>query len=216
MTSSGRKVGRNERCPCGSGKKYKRCHGQAQPAMSAPTIDQVMQRGRLMLDRIKAQEKQREQQQGFGRPFISIVHNGKRFVAVGRKLMYSDKWKTVHDFLGHYLPGVLGPEWGNAELAKPIEERHPIARWYHYVCLLQQATIKEAGKIHGATMNGATEAWLQLAYDLYSLEHNAELQQKLLNRIKHPEMFQGARYETFVAATMIRAGFDIAFEDEDD
>ena len=24
----GRKVGRNEPCPCGSGKKYKRCHGQ--------------------------------------------------------------------------------------------------------------------------------------------------------------------------------------------
>ncbi|WP_367185602.1 SEC-C metal-binding domain-containing protein [Mesorhizobium ventifaucium] len=22
------KTGRNERCPCGSGKKYKRCHGQ--------------------------------------------------------------------------------------------------------------------------------------------------------------------------------------------
>jgi preprotein translocase subunit SecA len=24
----GRKVGRNEPCPCGSGKKYKHCHGQ--------------------------------------------------------------------------------------------------------------------------------------------------------------------------------------------
>jgi preprotein translocase subunit SecA len=26
---SERKVGRNEQCPCGSGKKYKRCHGKA-------------------------------------------------------------------------------------------------------------------------------------------------------------------------------------------
>ena len=25
---SGRKVGRNEPCPCGSGKKYKHCHGR--------------------------------------------------------------------------------------------------------------------------------------------------------------------------------------------
>ncbi len=24
---AGRKIGRNEKCPCGSGKKYKRCHG---------------------------------------------------------------------------------------------------------------------------------------------------------------------------------------------
>ena len=27
-TRQPRKVGRNERCPCGSGKKYKRCHGR--------------------------------------------------------------------------------------------------------------------------------------------------------------------------------------------
>jgi preprotein translocase subunit SecA len=27
--SNGRKVGRNDPCPCGSGKKYKRCHGVA-------------------------------------------------------------------------------------------------------------------------------------------------------------------------------------------
>lgn len=28
MTRNGRKVGRNEPCPCGSGKKFKQCHGQ--------------------------------------------------------------------------------------------------------------------------------------------------------------------------------------------
>lgn len=27
-----RKLGRNERCPCGSGRKYKHCHGKAGPA----------------------------------------------------------------------------------------------------------------------------------------------------------------------------------------
>jgi len=26
----GRKIGRNEPCPCGSGKKYKNCHGRLQ------------------------------------------------------------------------------------------------------------------------------------------------------------------------------------------
>lgn len=25
--TNGRKVGRNETCPCGSGKKFKKCHG---------------------------------------------------------------------------------------------------------------------------------------------------------------------------------------------
>jgi preprotein translocase subunit SecA len=28
FTRKGRKVGRNEPCPCGSGKKYKQCHGK--------------------------------------------------------------------------------------------------------------------------------------------------------------------------------------------
>jgi preprotein translocase subunit SecA len=28
FTRQGRKVGRNEPCPCGSGKKYKHCHGK--------------------------------------------------------------------------------------------------------------------------------------------------------------------------------------------
>jgi preprotein translocase subunit SecA len=28
VTRQGRKIGRNEPCPCGSGKKYKHCHGK--------------------------------------------------------------------------------------------------------------------------------------------------------------------------------------------
>jgi preprotein translocase subunit SecA len=28
FTREGRKIGRNEPCPCGSGKKYKQCHGK--------------------------------------------------------------------------------------------------------------------------------------------------------------------------------------------
>ena len=28
LKSTGQKVGRNDPCPCGSGKKYKQCHGQ--------------------------------------------------------------------------------------------------------------------------------------------------------------------------------------------
>ncbi|MBI3896547.1 MAG: SEC-C domain-containing protein, partial [Acidobacteria bacterium] len=29
VVRSGEKVGRNDPCPCGSGKKYKKCHGAA-------------------------------------------------------------------------------------------------------------------------------------------------------------------------------------------
>jgi uncharacterized protein len=33
------KVGRNDPCPCGSGKKYKRCHGALEPADNSTNID---------------------------------------------------------------------------------------------------------------------------------------------------------------------------------
>lgn len=212
-----RKIGRNAFCPCGSGQKFKRCHGAVSNTSTLQrTPKQIQDTGRLLLARAMAQEKQREQQQGLGRAIISTELNGTRFVAVGRRLMYSNKWKTVADFLGDYMRLTLTPEWGNAELAKPLEKRHPIMIWYYYVCLLQKETITEPGKVAVAPMTGAAGAWFRLAYDLYSLEHNVELQQKMLSRLKNPEMFLGAQYETFVAGSLIRAGFTIEFENEDD
>ena len=211
------KIGRNAPCPCGSGQKFKRCHG-APSSSSAPqrTPKQIHDSARLLLARAKAQEKQRKQQQGFGRAIISTELNGTRFVAVGKRLMYSNKWKTVADFLGDYMRLTFTPEWGNAELAKPLEQRHPIMIWYNHVCLLQKETITEPGKVAVTSMTGAAQAWFWLAYDLYCLEHNIELQQKMLCRLKNPEMFHGAQYETFVAGSLIRAGFTIEFENEDD
>lgn len=212
-----RKVGRNNLCPCGSNKKFKRCHGaSSSTSMLRRAPKELEETGRLLLERAKAAEKQRKQQQGFGRPIISAEHNGIRIVAVGKRLMWSNKWKTVPDFLGDYIRSTLTPEWGNAELAKPFEQRHPILIWYDHVCRLQKQTITEPGKVVAAPLTGAADAWFRLAYDLYSLEHNANLQQKLLRRLKDPEMFHGARYETFVAGSLIRAGFEIEFEDEDD
>ncbi len=57
---------------------------------------------------------------------------------------------------------------------------------------------------------------MHLAYDLYALDHNADLQERLLARLRNHEGFTGARYEAYVAAIFIRAGFDIVFENEQD
>jgi SEC-C motif-containing protein len=35
VVRAGPKVGRNEPCPCGSGKKYKHCHGRSSPSLCA-------------------------------------------------------------------------------------------------------------------------------------------------------------------------------------
>ncbi len=59
------KVGRNDPCPCGSGKKFKKCHGsvtaQASPNQSTPDPEAL----KTKLEQIAAFQKQRQQQQGF-------------------------------------------------------------------------------------------------------------------------------------------------------
>src|SRR5437867_4686958 len=99
------KVGRNAPCPCGSGLKFKRCHYK--PRFELPyllrqaKIEKALeQEARRLLEQRKAEEYQRQQQQGFGRPIISVEHQGYRFVAVGSRLLYSKTWKTFTDFLG--------------------------------------------------------------------------------------------------------------------
>lgn len=205
------KIGRNEKCPCGSGKKYKRCHG---------LIEHLEQRDAAlvqMLQQAEAAQVQRQRQQGLGKPIISAeISSGHRFVAVKNRLLHSKNWKTFHDFLRDYIQISLDPEWGNAEIAKPPEDRHPILNWYQKLCVHQKTFITEPGKVADAPMTGAVAAYMHLAYDLYALDHNAELQKKLVARLHNHDNFEGARYEVFVAAMLIRAGFEIEFENEDD
>ncbi len=131
--------------------------------------------------------------------------------------MQSKGWKTFHDFLGDYIKNAIGPAWGNAEIAKPPEQGHPIIVWYQALCRHQRAFLDQSGTLlHGMSQTGAAAAYLHLAYDLYALDHNAELQERLLARLRNHEGFAGARYEVQVAAAFIRAGFDLAFEDESD
>ncbi len=130
----------------------------------------------------QAMRLQRERQQGLGKPIISAEVGGTRFVAIGNRLVYSEKFKTFHDFLGEYIKVILGVDWGNRELRKPLENRHLILQWYHLLCTLQREFIKEPGKVHSGPMTGAAGAYLGLAYDLYALDHNAELQGRLVER----------------------------------
>jgi hypothetical protein len=137
-------------------------------------------------------------------------------VAVGDTIHYSKKWKFFSDFLSDYLKKVLGPDWGNAEIAKPLQERHPIVQWYDALCHFQRRHEKGPNGTYAADSTGVVYCYLGLAYNLYLLKHNVELQKRFASRLKNRQQFQGAYYELTVANCLIRAGFELRLEDETD
>jgi hypothetical protein len=164
----------------------------------------------------KVEEFIRQRQQGKGRPIVSAKFNDHQVVAVGNTVHFSKKWKTFPDFLTTYMQGKLGVEWIKAEIAKPLAEQHPLMQWAHAYGEYQKSTIKNPGEITSAPMTGLVACFLGTAYALYLLEHNVELQDRLIKRLKDLGQFQGAYYELFVASTLIRAGFTLTLEDETD
>ncbi len=170
------------------------------------------------------QKKQKEHVEfqhkyGQGKEIISTKWQGKRVVAVGSTVHLSpiDETKTFHDFLSKYIRTEFGSDWGNEELKKPLSERHIVMQWYSSTRNLQKNKgVPSADGIYSAVMDGPTAAYYNLAYQLYLIRHNSKLKDEFLRRLRDPLQFQGARYELFVAATFVRAGFEIQFEDESD
>ncbi|MGV8941497.1 MAG: YecA family protein [Lysobacter sp.] len=208
---------RNQPCPCGSGKKFKRCHGSPNAA-----YEEMISRGAAEAQRQAAIHRlQSERQQGLGRGIISAHADGTRLVVVGNRKCWG-KWMTFHDFLYAYIIDVLGKDWFQAEAAKDPDVRHPIFGWHERLMALSKAQPGGPSQVKQIRITGAVSAYLTLAYDLYTLEHNASqahtpgIQDRLLHRLTHPDQFVGARYEIRVAAMFLRAGFDLIWEDESD
>jgi len=194
--------------------KYKKCCWLKDKIVSPEIPDEVMNK----IQEFQREEMERERQYGKTRPIIHFNHHGHKLVAVGSQINWAkeEKWKTFPDFLMDYIKNTLGPDWGNAELKKPYNDRHQILQWYHQTCLFQQAQIPGPNGIYDSVPNGFFAAYLSLSYDLYTLRHHKLLQQSIISRLKLKDQFQGARYELFVITTCIRAGFDIKLENEND
>jgi hypothetical protein len=59
-------------------------------------------------------------------------------------------------------------------------------------------------------------AYYSLAWDLFTLDNSNKLRRSLIKRLRNADSFHGARYELYLAASFLRAGFEIEFEDERD
>jgi len=153
-----------------------------------------------------------------GRQIISTEFAGKRFVAVGNSVNWRDakKWVTFHEFLFDNLKNTLTLEWGRQQQLKPVKDQHPILQWFSLVGEYLKKHEESGRKVQSAPMTGAVFALLSLAYNLYLLKHNVEVQDQLVRRLKDRKQFLGALYETYVAAILIKAGFALRFENEQD
>ncbi len=136
-------------------------------------------------------------------------------MVVGKQTYSSEKWHSFHDFLFDYIIIILKEAWCKEEVKKTTLERHPILHWHKEVCAFRKANFMENYKATPATSTGIVASYAALSYDLYILDKHSKLQEKLLSRLRNKDQFQGVRYELYVAASFIRAGFDIDFEDED-
>ncbi|MFB3095872.1 MAG: SEC-C metal-binding domain-containing protein, partial [Candidatus Acidiferrales bacterium] len=158
MRPRAQKFGRNDPCPCGSGKKYKRCcldspNTRRAPEHSLPPPEII----RSFLDH-QRREKERKEKFGEVKPEIAIDFKGYKFVAVGSTLHYSKKWKFFADFLQEYVPTVFGKEWGEAELAKPVEQRHPLVQWRTKCLQFLQRQTPDAEGVYAVIPNGFAAA----------------------------------------------------------
>ena len=222
---------RNDPCHCGSGRKYKKCHfvpdeqaaqahsrrSSAQPGREGPPDRRPIPPEILAeLERKTREESERRATFGSVRQIIHTDFQGYKIVAVGSTIYWSKKWRTFVDFLFYYIAKVLGADWGQAELAKAYADRHVILQWYQHVQEFKQRHVAGPNGLKTGNPDGPTRAYLALGYDLYVVGDSLLLQEKLVKRLKHRDQFQGARYELAVAATMIRAGFELTLEDEGD
>ncbi|MBL4788233.1 MAG: hypothetical protein JKY60_04025 [Kordiimonadaceae bacterium] len=119
-------------------------------------------------------------------------------------------WEKPSDFLVSYLKSKLGLEWLSDQFNKDYRSRHEVAKWYTKGI----PNIEEGSSDIWQKPNGKALALLHLAYDLFVLEHEGNLPDFILERLRNGPNFNGARYELFVFATLIRAGFDIEYSDE--
>lgn len=204
------KIGRNEPCPCGSGKKYKRCHLRS-PAATGPPPEFLRKMMRDTQERI-------EREKFSGPPSMKLPvgpdHIGR---VIWNAIHFRPKTETFHEFLINVLKWTVGKKWYEEQVQMAPEERHVIVKWcYAFGKLTQTLTPPDhkPGQVFFAPLTGDVKELLVLADDVYRLQLVRKLPRKLLQRLGSYEAFQGARYEIAVAATFVRCGFEIEWIEE--
>jgi hypothetical protein len=150
-------------------------------------------------------------------PWVSSRRDGKDVVQLGEREYPVDISKPPVFFYWVYLQARLPRPWMTNQAELPVSEQHPLMRWLRgFEAFLTE--FERRGRPRESKEFFASDAMAAalLAHDLYFLDGNKILQDALVQRLTDRVAFQGARHEVAVAATMVRAGFEVEFEDETD
>lgn len=168
----------------------------------------------MISDDIRARAfKLQAQVSAFGavRSPLDQLISGERIVVAGPKVVAVPSVWSFHEFLLSYGQSELEHDW----IAEHANSHPLVAHLSKGVAGIKPKGTGD-GKSIPVTMNGDLFAFLSFAYDLFTLADNAKVQRSLMDRLRHVGQYQGARYEMFVAASLLRAGFKVEFEDESD
>ncbi len=219
------KIGRNDLCPCGSGKKYKKCC-LIKPRL-VPKVTEVASTPELKALRDKINQENEARRRKYLEPlgiyidFVKpLIFQGRKFWALGSRLYHErPPEETFHEFIIFVLCQTLGEEWRLQQIALAEDQQH-----FAYRCYKQynewrkknHITQNQQGKMWAALPDGWTRAFIALAFDVCSLIHKDYLSDKLLNRLRNKDQYQGARYEVAIMAMFARLGYKITPLDDTD
>src|SRR5712691_712983 len=139
----------------------------------------------------------------------SRLVDGQRLWTVGPRTYLRPATETFHGFLVFLVKSTVNESWYVSELARPESERHELARWLNDV-EVRVAALPES-PVSDIPATGEDLCVLTLGYDLLQVLSQTTLAPQLRKRLRTRDKFQGARYEIAVAATFVRAGFDVQF-----
>ncbi|HCO94763.1 MAG TPA: hypothetical protein DIU00_12565 [Phycisphaerales bacterium] len=168
---------------------------------------------------LSLQELAESQQLARERPYvgprgISCIYQGNRIRAVGRNNFTRSVSETFDDFIIWHLRYVLGDRWFRNHRNLPSNEQHIVMQWGLAMGEQRERVFDaapETGQVVSSHPTGEVQALLTLAYDIYCLCLINQLPEEILNRVRNYNEFQGVRYEIALAASLVRAGFNISW-----
>ncbi len=134
-------------------------------------------------------------------PTIVEAH-GKRLVGVGNRLLELTPEHDFYTLIWDYALDFLGDSFVSSNRKQNASSKHEIIKWL------------EAYESTETKQSGAGASWIRFAYDVYTVGSNAGFAERIKEKLKDKQGFQGARFELWVAALVVAAGFEIEYVDE--